>query len=219
MTTNWRLPTYSPTSLNQHAACPEAFLHERVLKTPPANDEDSDALLKGSATHALLDRYLGFDATARTRFTANLDAETARALTAQGMVDASVGHDAVAEMVAWVTTGIDVLKTEFADARILIGEQFLDLHRPADPVPFRLTAKIDLLALFPDGSVESLDWKTGARQSLDQLQNVICRLVTEANVGRLLGPTCQAVGRPRSGRRSATSGPGPWRCRSSTSHS
>ena len=186
--TNRYLPTYSPTAFKQHATCPEAFLHERVLKTLPAADRISEALMKGSATHALLDRYVGLDPTARPQFALNLNIEAARALTAQGMLDARDKHPvAVAEVVTWVTTGIDVLETEFADAQILLGEQFLDLRRPADPVPFRLTAKIDLLALFPDGRVESLDWKTGARSSLDQLQNVICRLVTEANVAALLG--------------------------------
>ncbi len=182
----WRLPTYSPTALNQHANCPEAFLHERVLKTTPAEDQSREALAKGSAVHALLERYVGLDPTARTRFAASLAGEAARVLAAQGMPATSPGHAAaVAEVVACAANGIDVLQTKFAGALVLVGEQFLDLRWDRPPAPFRLTAKVDLLAVFPDGSVESLDWKTGAARGLDQLQNVICRLVTEANASQI----------------------------------
>lgn len=182
----WNLPTYSPTSLNQHANCPEAFLHERVLKTRAADDQGSEALAKGSAAHALLQRCVSLDPAGRARFVGNLGSEVSRALAAQGLADTDPGNAAaVTEVMTCVTNGINVLQNEFADALLLIGEQFLDLRWNKPPAPFRLTAKIDLLAIFPDGSIESLDWKTGAPRGLDQLQNVICRLVTEANASRI----------------------------------
>jgi hypothetical protein len=184
----WDLPTYSPTSLNQYAQCPEAFLHERVIKTSAAPDRGSDALAKGSATHALLERYIGFDAASRTRFVANLAQEAQRALMAQGLSSNSGSKhaEALADVVAWATNGIDVVETELSGANLLVGEQFLNLRWDKEPAQFRLLAKIDLLAIFSDGVVESLDWKTGAARS-DQLQNVICRLVTEANAPQMLG--------------------------------
>lgn len=182
----WALPSYSPTSLNQHAHCPEAFLHERVLKTPPAAEQSSEALAKGAAVHALLQRYVGMDGAQRTLLSSHLEAEAARALVAQGINSTSVGYPAaLADVVACAATGFDVLQKEFAGAALLMGEQFLSLNWDKGAAPFRLTAKIDLLAVFLDGSVESLDWKTGAPRGLDQLQNVICRLVTEANVSQL----------------------------------
>jgi hypothetical protein len=185
----WSLPTYSPTALNQHANCPEAFLHERVLKTPAAPDPGGAALAKGSAAHALLDRYVGLDPAARARFTADLAAEAARTLAATlpAPVDRATQKQAVAEVVAWVAYGAGIVDTEFAAAKALVGEQFLDLAWHRDPAPFRLTAKIDLLAVHGNGVVESLDWKTGAPRGPDHLQNVICRLVTEANASRLFG--------------------------------
>lgn len=182
----WGLPNYSPTSLNQHANCPEAFLHERVLKTPPAEDQGSDALAKGSAVHTLLQRYIGMDPARRTQFEERLESEASRALAAQGIPSTNLGHlAAVDEVVTCTANGIDVLQNEFAGASLLVGEQFLSLNWAKGPAPFRLTAKIDLLAVFPDGSVESLDWKTGNPRKLDQLQNIICRLVTEANASQI----------------------------------
>ncbi|MEZ4562143.1 MAG: PD-(D/E)XK nuclease family protein [Thermomicrobiales bacterium] len=182
----WGLPNYSPTSLNQHANCPEAFLHERVLKTPFAEDQGSVALAKGSAVHALLQRYVCMDLARSTQFEERLESEASRALAAQGLPSANPGHlAAVDEVMTCTANGIDVLRNEYAGASLLIGEQFLSLNWTQGPAPFRLTAKIDLRACFPDGSVESLDWKTGKPRGLDQIQNIICRLVTEANASQI----------------------------------
>lgn len=183
----WELPTYSPTSLNQYGQCPEAFLHERVLKTPAAENQASVALGKGSATHVLLERYLGSNSTDRASFVTNLSDEAARALGAQGLsIENGAEFDrALAYVVAWTSNGIDVLETEYAGAALLIGEQFLDFRWNRAPTQFRLLAKIDLLAVFADGAVDSLDWKTGASRDLNQVQNAICRLVAEANAPQL----------------------------------
>ncbi len=183
----WDLPTYSPTSLSQHGQCPEAFLHERVLKTPVTPNQSSTAWAKGLATHFLLERFVGLNSTARASFVTNLTDEAVRALTAQGIAadnDAEYAQ-ALADVVAWTANGIDVVETELAAATVLVGEQFLDLRWNREPSPFRLLAKIDLLAVYPNGVVESLDWKTGASRDLNQLQNVVCRLVTEANAPQL----------------------------------
>lgn len=162
---SWRkdLPTYSPTSLNQHATCPESFLHERVLKSPPTPIQVNAGAAKGSATHALLERYVTLDPASRALFAGRLSDAAARALTTEGLrAESSPEHaQLVADVVEWTTTGITMLEAKLADATLVVGEQFLDLRWEVGPFPFRLMAKVDLLVAYPDGALESLDWKTG----------------------------------------------------------
>ncbi|MCA9877386.1 MAG: PD-(D/E)XK nuclease family protein [Thermomicrobiales bacterium] len=183
---SWKLPTYSPTALNQYRSCPEAFLHERLLRTPAIDNQSRGALIKGTATHVLLDRYIALGSTDRIQFEADVARQSEQALIAEGMPTTDPGFlDAAAQVESWVTNGLHTLQNTYDSALLLIGEQFLDLRWVRDSEPFRLTAKIDLLALFPDGSVESLDWKTGSSRSPDRLQNVVCRLVAEANASKI----------------------------------
>lgn len=72
-----------------------------------------------------------------------------------------------------------------AAATVLLAETTLGFnHRPPGRPAFRLEARLDLVVLHPDGTLEHVDYKTG-RFEVDEAQNLIARLVVGRNADAL----------------------------------
>ncbi|MEX2315290.1 MAG: PD-(D/E)XK nuclease family protein, partial [Thermomicrobiales bacterium] len=81
----------------------------------------------------------------------------------------------------WVENAVESFDTRKS---VLTVEKSYGFPFPGrtDEPPFMLNARVDLVLRHDDGAIEHVDWKTGKRGWVDEIQNVAARL----SVGRAL---------------------------------
>lgn len=173
-----RLPVFYPSHLNLYRQCPEKYFHKYVERRR-VQEPFSPALAKGIVAHAILaacfDEYR-CQRSLPTDLRARIAAQLPRLPYPDGHawnldVEAVLGHVQFALM-------------EFeGTARVLATEGTYDYpyRGGSDCPPFILRVKVDRVLYHDDAGLEHSDYKTGARQEVDPIQNVASRIVVRHN--------------------------------------
>lgn len=172
-----RTPVLSPTQLNLYAVCPERYFHRYVERQRPP-EPFSRALAKGTATHSILEacakqyqRTGEFPNDLEPLIRYHLRRVYPMDIPWEGDIE-SVLSDVLCGLSNFVP-GCTVVATE--------GTYDYGFPGSAHCPPFILRAKVDLILKHSGGDREHIDWKTGGRREVDEIQNACCRIVTAQN--------------------------------------
>ncbi len=179
-----RPPLHTPSGLNLYRRCPEAYnLRYRVRQ--PAPETPSPALARGIAVHEVLARcarQYQAQGTLPTGWPARLAARLPRA----AYPDAAAWGDDLAASREQVAAGLRGLDPRL---EVVAVERFWRWTWPGDRVlaPFTLGAKVDLVLAGTDDRgaryLDVIDYATGQGRRVDPIQELVERLVVQANLG------------------------------------
>jgi hypothetical protein len=171
---NARPPAYTPTKLNAYRRCPAEY-HARFVAKQPTRVDPNLSLVRAIGAHAVirqaLDHYrqvAGYPIDLRDRVLAQLPADAyPTAVAREADVDVVLG---------WVHRALSSFD---GTSTIRAVERTYEYLFPgsADVSAFILRSTIDLVLEHPDGTIEHIDWKTGASTWYDEIQTVVSRIV------------------------------------------
>jgi hypothetical protein len=172
-------PTYWPNSLKMFDSCPQRYYLKYVRKAK-GRIFDKPEMIRGNITHQVLAHAFRFFSRQRS-FPASLRAEI------DDRVD-EADHGARGTRAAEVS-----LIQELVDSAIDSFDQRKSVHTVecvyqypfrggGSEQPFTTKAKVDLVVRLDDGEIEHIDWKTGKRGPVDNIQTIAARLA----IGRTL---------------------------------
>jgi hypothetical protein len=169
-----RPKTYWPTNLQTFKRCPRDY-YLRYVERHKVTREFDPLMTRGQVTHNLLAQ--AFDSWKRLgTFPDNLRQRAAGRLPhdkydsdAQYAYELDLVLDLVDRALNWFDRSATVIATEKTYEYAYAGSR--------DAPPFSLKTRIDLVLQHDDASLEHVDWKTGSRAWVDEIQNVTGRIV------------------------------------------
>ncbi len=179
-----RPPLHTPSGLNLYRRCPEAY-RLRYRARQPVPDTPSPALARGIAIHETLARcarQYQAQGVLPTGWAAGLAAGLPRA----AYPDDAAWREDLAAARDQVAVGLAALHPTL---EILAVEQFWRWTWPGKgPIaPFTLGAKVDLVVAGTDDRgaryLDVIDYATGQGRRVDPIQELVERLVVQANLG------------------------------------
>ncbi len=187
-------PILYPKHLNTYAQCPERYYHERIERRK-VDQPPSLALVRGIAAHGVLSGIATeYEAFIRSHgvpaVPSDLVTRVERTLPRDAYPDADAWTRDVASLVKEIKHGVAYLD---GDARVLATEVTYQYPHPGDGEcpPFILAAKVDavLVRQSQDNGIvlDVVDWKGGAGNKLDAVQELASRIVVQRNARRRLG--------------------------------
>ncbi len=179
-----RPPLHTPSGLNLYRRCPEAY-RLRYRARQPVPETPSPALARGIAVHDTLARcarQYRHQGVLPTGWPAGLAADLPRA----AYPDEAAWREDLAAARDQVAVGLVALHPPL---EILAVEQFWRWTWPGKgPIaPFTLGAKVDLVLAGTDDRgarfLDVIDYTTGQGRRVDPIQELVERLVVQANLG------------------------------------
>jgi hypothetical protein len=170
-----RSQIFYPSQINLYLECPERY-YRKYVERRKVVEPFSRPLAKGIAAHSILS-----EAFAEFRQQKSLPTDI------QGLAERALRADSYPadvrpfwmEDVATVVRDVKwTLKQFSGKEEVLATEETLSYNYPGSHTcpPFVLRAKVDLVVLQPDGTLEHIDFKTGGRKP-NKIQDVISRIV------------------------------------------
>jgi hypothetical protein len=172
-------PLLWPNHLKTYKDCPQRYFLQFVRKRK-GRLLDTSAMKRGQVTHNVLAqafRYFG----ARNAFPEGLNKRIVERLPVDEYPSRDHWEQDVRVIGDWVENAIESFDTRKSVMAVEKTYVFPFQGRVAEPA-FNLNARVDLVLRLDDGAVEHVDWKTGKRGWVDEIQNVAARL----SVGRTL---------------------------------
>lgn len=170
------LSAYFPKHLNTYKRCPQQYYLKYVRKRP-GRFVDTSALKRGAITHNVLSH--AFNHFRRHNgFPAGLDSRVSERLT----VGDYPSQDHWRRDVAAITDWVDIAVESFDRRKSVVAVEQVYSYRfsqhaaAQDEPPSFLKARVDLVLRRDDGAVEHIDWKTGKRGWVDEIQNLAARI-------------------------------------------
>jgi hypothetical protein len=173
------LPVFWPNHLKTYKDCPQRYFLQFIRKRK-GRLIDSTAMRRGQVTHSVLAQAFRFFG-ARSGFPDGLDKRIVERLPIDEYASREQWQQDVRVISDWVENAIESFDTRKAVVAVEKTYGFPFPGRAAEPA-FTLNARVDLVLRLDDGAVEHVDWKTGKRGWVDEVQNVAARI----SVGRTL---------------------------------
>lgn len=172
-------PSFWPSHLKTYRDCPQRY-YLQFVRRRAGRIVDTSAMKRGLVTHNVL--AVAFNHfRARKTFPDGLD----KRITERLSVDDYPSHDQWRQDVRVISDWVEIAVESFDTRKsVLAVEKTYDFPFPgrsAEP-PFTLNARVDLVLRHDDSAVEHVDWKTGKRGWVDEIQSVAARIA----VGRAL---------------------------------
>jgi len=153
--------------------CPQRyylqFVHKRAGRMV-----DKSAMTRGRVTHSVL--AVAFNhLRARNTFPDSLDKRITERLSVDDYPSYDHWQHDVRVIGGWVEHAVESFDTRKSVMAVEKTYAFPFPGRSAEP-PFTLNARVDLVLRHDDGGIEHVDWKTGKRGWVDEIQNVAARI-------------------------------------------
>ena len=174
-----RAPAFWPNHLKTYKDCPQRYYLQFVRKRK-GRLVDTSAMKRGQVTHNVLAqafRYFG----ACNIFPDGLDKRITERLSVDDYPSRAHWQQDVRVIGDWVENAIESFDTRKSVLAVEKTYEFPFPGRVTEPA-FILNARVDLVLRLDGGAVEHVDWKTGKRGWVDELQSVAARL----SVGKTL---------------------------------
>jgi RecB family exonuclease len=173
-------PTHWVNHLTAFDTCPQKYFLKHVRKRKGRVFVRPE-MTRGRITHEVLAHAFKVFA-GRRAFPANLRAEIETRVAETDDINGTLQSREVELIHDWVDCAVETF-----DARKSVHtvERSFTYSYPGKGVdaPFATRARVDLVLRLDEGEVEHIDWKTGKRHAMDELQTVAARIA----VGRALG--------------------------------
>lgn len=172
-------PAFWPNHLKTYRDCPQRY-YLKFVRRRAGRIVDTSAMRRGLVTHNVL--AVAFNHfRARKAFPDGLGKRITERLAVDDYASYDRWRQDVRVIGDWVEIAVESFDTRKSVLAVEKTYAFPFPGRTAEP-PFTLNARVDLVLRHDDGAVEHVDWKTGKRGWVDELQNVAARI----SVGRTL---------------------------------
>ncbi len=166
-------PLYWPNHLKTYRDCPQRYYLQFVRKRA-GRLVDTSAMTRGRVTHNVL--ALAFNHfRARQTFPSGLNKRTTERLPVDDYPSHEHWHRDVEMVGSWVEHAVESLDNRKSVLAVEKSYGYAFNGRFSEP-PFLLNARVDLVLRRDDGAIEHVDWKTGKRGWVDELQNIAARI-------------------------------------------
>lgn len=172
-------PAFWPNHLKIYSDCPQRYFLKYIRKRP-GRLIDSSAMHRGLVTHNVLGLAFNYFR-AKETFPAGLDKRIAERLPVDDYPSRDHWQHDARIIGDWVEQAVGSFDTRKAVLAVEKNYAYPFAGRDGEQA-FSLKARVDLVLRLDDGGIEHVDWKTGKRGWVDELQNVAARIT----VGREL---------------------------------
>jgi hypothetical protein len=172
-------PAFWPNHLKTYQDCPQRY-YLQFVRRRAGRIVDRTAMKRGQVTHHVLANAFRHFRT-RNSFPDGLAKQISDRLTASDYPS----HDHWRQDVRMIGDWVDIAVETFDQRKSVIEVEKVygyPFHGRSEDLPFSLQARVDLVLRRDDGAIEHLDWKTGKRGWVDEIQNITARIA----VGRAL---------------------------------